>query len=124
MRGDEMQDEIAPVFRQGLESGLGFRIGQRPEFVPIPIQYRLVYRSERLGERNGEIICLRVTLSPESTLPAQRPLALVMHERGERQRFGGDTGKADLRGDAPGFLLGPALMLAKLLRPGNRTGIL
>lgn len=42
-----------------------------------------------------------------------------MHERGERQRFGSNIGKANLRGNFPRFLLSPALMLAKLLRPGN-----
>src|SRR5579883_1510687 len=116
MSGNEMQDELAPLLRQRLKSGMPLRDREGSKLMPIAIQDRLIDRAARLGQGTGEAKFPCVAFCFESALPARRFLAFVMQERGNRQCVGGMSAKADPFGDEPRLPLSPALMLGKLLR--------
>src|SRR5579862_3839047 len=50
MSGNEMQDELAPLLRQRLKSGMPLRDREGSKLMPIAIQDRLIDRAARLGQ--------------------------------------------------------------------------
>ena len=100
VRGDEMQDELAPVVRQRLEFGVLLHVGQGAEFVPVAAKDRLIDRPVRLGERAGEAERFGVARCLEGALPALRLLAFIMQPGTDGESIRRHARKADSFCDA------------------------